>query len=93
MPLRGKTNEATDAASKKAAGVLEQLSKPAPDVEKYKHATEVIGIRLPSGEKERLKTIFAQKGLTFSQAAKIAVYRFAEDLVSGKITLLDTNII
>jgi hypothetical protein len=96
MPLKGK-NAASEAAGKKASEVFEGIEKNRPaksglrtiDASKYKGATETIGLRIPKGEKTRLKNLFARKGFTLSQALKIALYRFAEDIEAGRATLLD----
>ena len=96
MPLKGK-NAASEAAGKKASEVFEEIEKNRPaksglrtiDTSKYKGATETIGLRIPKGEKTRLKNHFSRKGLTLSQAFKIALYRFAEDIEAGRVTLLD----
>ena len=86
MPLRGNNQQPDSAAGKKAETVFTEIQK------KYARAsTEVITFRIPYGEKERLRAVFSRKGFTLSEALKIALYRFAEEVESGKIDLLITR--
>ena len=85
MPLRG--NDQSEHATNRTDTVLQGIK----NFSAVKSTTEVVHFRIPQGEKERLKALFAKKGFTLSEAIKIAVYRFAEEIESGKANLLNTR--
>ncbi|GHU32486.1 hypothetical protein FACS1894172_09180 [Spirochaetia bacterium] len=79
MPLKG----SSAAAEKKAEQTVEQLSKNA-KFSGLRKTTETISARVPTGEADRLRSIFAKSGYTLAQAIKIAVYHFAQELEEKK---------
>ncbi len=42
--------------------------------------TETLSFRLPNGERERLRALFAKNGMTLTEGLKFAVYEFARHL-------------
>lgn len=74
MPLKGKPAP-DDAAGKKAAETFAKLNR---DFGSLPATTETISFRVPKGEKERLRILFAREGKTLAEAVKAAVYEYAK---------------
>jgi len=80
MPLKGKSFP-DEAAGRKAAETFAKLEK---DFGKLPATTETISFRVPKGEKERLRILFARQGMTLAEAVKKAVYEAAKKAEEGK---------
>ncbi len=76
MPLAGKSQD--DAAGRKAAETFARLSKA------KRTATETLSFRVPMGERERLRLVFAHEGLTLTAGLKLAVYQYVKSLETSK---------
>ncbi len=74
MPLKGKPTT-NDAAGKKAAETFSKLTR---DFGSLPATTETISFRVPKGEKDRLRILFARQGMTIAEAVKTAVYEYAK---------------
>lgn len=61
-----------------------QESNPIPqdrkDYSKLPMSTETMSFRVPIGERERLRALFAKNGMTLTEGLKMAVYEFARHL-------------
>lgn len=81
MPLKGKSK--SDEIANKATETFERLSKSF-DFDKIKTKTEVISFRVPPGERDRLRILFARKGFTLAQGVKKLVYEYSEKVEKEK---------
>lgn len=48
--------------------------------EKLPTTTETLSFRVPMGERERLRALFASQGMTLTEGLKTAVYEFSRRL-------------
>lgn len=76
MPLAGKKEPEDNAAALKAKKAFDKLDK----LKGLQSTTETLSCRVPKGEKERLRLLFARQGLTLAQGVKKAVYEYAATL-------------
>lgn len=68
------------AAKTKAAETFEKLNRLA----SLPKTTETLSLRVPIGEKERIRSVFARHGLTLANGLKAAVYAYLEQLEAKK---------
>ena len=54
------------------------------DFSKVKSTTEVLGFRVPMGERTRIRLAFARHGLTLSEGLKKSVYEYLKTLDGAK---------
>ena len=74
-PETGKT-PSQDAAAERARQVFAKLNQ----AENRPPATETLAFRVPYGERERLRLLFARNGMTLTAGLKAAVYAYAKEL-------------
>lgn len=71
--------------ARKVREVAEQFNRDADvrqrkDFGKLKQTTETLSLRVPIGERTRLRLLFARHGLTLAEGLKKALYEFAAKL-------------
>jgi len=77
MPLKGHKPE--NEIIPKAVETFERLNK-SKNFDRLEKTTEVLAVRLPKGEKNRLRLLFARNGQTLSAGIKAAIYDYAKKL-------------